>query len=492
MIPRTTHQQAECMRRQIRTGPAWQKLCVAVAVVGLFTAVAAGRVHAGTENQGGEPGELGIQISNSSVEFPYVLHLFNPSGAATAGVRILDVIHTVDGTTTKNMDIEDVVKRLRGPIGSTVVLTVKHPNDTDERTISIVRMSAEDRGEDDFFRGNTAYGAEEYKTAKKSLKRAAKQGHPVAQDLLGHMYQQGLGGRTSERQATKWLHRSAEQGYVWAQYQVGRMYRDGTGVDSDNATAVQWFRLAAEQGLIEAQADLGWMYDTGRGVARDYVKAVEWFRSAAERGHAMSQHNLGLAYQQATGVTKDMRAAIRWFRRAADQDFAHAKKALDDIPDEVNRVDAEILAEEAEAAGQPREALQHYVVSLRTGSLRTDVLKKSIRIAQELDPPPAVPEEARKYSVFAEVARDEARHDRGGLTQVVEEYVNAIRVAPWWPIPYLNIAFIEEERGRLDSARTYLELYQVAAAAVPPIANAPTAEEIQHKLYELEYKSKKK
>jgi len=479
MIPRMIRQKLKRVKYRIHLGLTWKKLCVAIAVVGLFTLTVSDRVHA-------EDGMLGIMVANIDVEYPYVTHIFNSSGAATSGLRILDFIHTVDGTTIKNMELAPVIKLLKGPAGSTVVVTVKHPNDTAERTVSIVLMSAERQLNEDFDRGETAFYEKDYEAAAKYVKRAAERGHPIAQYRLGGMYLDGKGVKASGRNAKEWLQKSADQGFAAAQFRLGWAHRhDVDGVEHDEIKSVQLYHRAAEQGYLPALYELGWMYSHGSGVEQDDINALRWYREAAERGHSDAQYHLGRAYEEGKGVAKDIEEAKRLFRQSAEQDSLYAQKQLDGM-----RANEKNLAVEAEAAGQYRKALEHYVLSLRTGKLNHGILKRSIRIAQQLNPSPAVPEQAKKYSIFAEVARDEAQYNKGGLTQAVEEYVNAIRLAPWWPLPYLNTAFIEEERGRFHQARAYLELYQLASDGAPPMPGAPTADDIQHKLYELEYKIK--
>jgi len=95
---------------------------------------------------------------------------------------------------------------------------------------------------------------------------------------------------------------AAEQGHTIAQNNLGVMYESGQGVPQDYATAVKWYRLAAQQGHAIAQFNLGIMYGMGQGVPQDYVEAVKWYQLAAGQGDASGQYLLGNMYAQGQGV----------------------------------------------------------------------------------------------------------------------------------------------------------------------------------------------
>jgi TPR repeat protein len=83
----------------------------------------------------------------------------------------------------------------------------------------------------------------------------------------------------------QWFRKAAEQGHAMAQFNLGVMYANGEGVPKDDAEAVKWFRKAAEQGDAKAQFNLGVMYAEGRGVPRNDVAAYAWMNLAAAGGH---------------------------------------------------------------------------------------------------------------------------------------------------------------------------------------------------------------
>ena len=140
---------------------------------------------------------------------------------------------------------------------------------------------------DDFEKGFVNYQAKNYHEALRWLRKAAEQGHPKAQVLLGVMYVEGRGVAHDEREAGRCWHKAAEQGDDEAQYCLGFLYEKGRGVAQDDSEAVRWYRKAAEQGNALAQFGLGAMYGNGRGVAQDYVQARIWWNIASALGHQL-------------------------------------------------------------------------------------------------------------------------------------------------------------------------------------------------------------
>ena len=72
------------------------------------------------------------------------------------------------------------------------------------------------------------------------------------------------------------LHQEADQGSPLAQYVLGALYQLGEVVPQDHAEAVKWLRRAADQGLAVAQFVLGEKYALGQGVPEDNVRAHMW------------------------------------------------------------------------------------------------------------------------------------------------------------------------------------------------------------------------
>ena len=142
-----------------------------------------------------------------------------------------------------------------------------------------------------YFRGMTAYGAGDYKTALSLIRPLAEQGYFDAQWQLGAMYAEGRGVPQVDIEAAKWFRECAEHGYAICEGSLADDYMTGDGVPKDYVAAVSWTRKAAEQGDDLAFASLAEDYISGRGVPQNYVQAYMWFSLAADQ-KASWGHNL--------------------------------------------------------------------------------------------------------------------------------------------------------------------------------------------------------
>ena len=78
------------------------------------------------ERQQGSFHGIGVVISLRGGKITIITPI-EGTPAARLGLRAGDIIVSVDGTSTEGMDLDDVAKRLRGPEGSKVVVTVTRP-----------------------------------------------------------------------------------------------------------------------------------------------------------------------------------------------------------------------------------------------------------------------------------------------------------------------------------------------------------------------------
>jgi len=86
---------------------------------------------------------------------------------------------------------------------------------------------------------------------------------------LGRLYYNGNGVPRDLNAAESWLQKAANQGDPFGQQLLGliRLERN------DYAKAADWFRKAAMQGSPQAQAQLGELLKDGRGVTQDQFEA---------------------------------------------------------------------------------------------------------------------------------------------------------------------------------------------------------------------------
>jgi TPR repeat protein len=86
---------------------------------------------------------------------------------------------------------------------------------------------------------------QDYFESAKWFLRAAEQGHPIAENVIGYMYWRGEGVSRDYRQAVEWFRKAAEQNYGPAQLNLAALYQNGVGVPLNYAEAYKWFTLAA-------------------------------------------------------------------------------------------------------------------------------------------------------------------------------------------------------------------------------------------------------
>ncbi len=87
--------------------------------------------------------------------------------------------------------------------------------------------------------------------------------------------------------AFKWASKAANAGDAPSQNLLGVLYEGGMGTEKDISQALLWFRRAAEAGDAKAQASLGQLYIGGTGVEHAPTQAYFWLSLSAEQKEAM-------------------------------------------------------------------------------------------------------------------------------------------------------------------------------------------------------------
>lgn len=142
----------------------------------------------------------------------------------------------------------------------------------------------------DYEAGEKAYARGDYAAALLEWRPLAEQGDPLAQTMLGIMYDFHQGVAHDDAEAVKWYRMAAIQGGATAQYLLGSHYFWGQGAAWSHGTAAIWYRKAAEQGLAEAQSALGGYYAQHRS---HIVQAHMWYNFAASQGDEYASKALG-------------------------------------------------------------------------------------------------------------------------------------------------------------------------------------------------------
>jgi len=94
------------------------------------------------EDVSGSFGGIGAEIGRTEGVLAIISPLKN-SPAEKAGIKAGDFILRIDGKQSETLDVSEAVTRIRGAIGTTVVLTVFRPEWSQPREISIVRSRIE-------------------------------------------------------------------------------------------------------------------------------------------------------------------------------------------------------------------------------------------------------------------------------------------------------------------------------------------------------------
>jgi len=149
-----------------------------------------------------------------------------------------------------------------------------------------------------------------------------------AQQILGLLYEKGLGTPADPSAAAQWYFKAAQAGNSKAQNYYGRLLLEGRGVKRDREGAISWLNKSAEQGDVEAMTRLGQAYLEGEGVKRDKTTAANWFRKAADLGYGQAEYVLSRLYDKGDGVPKSDSLALALMERAANHGYLQAKEEL--------------------------------------------------------------------------------------------------------------------------------------------------------------------
>lgn len=164
--------------------------------------------------------------------------------------------------------------------------------------------------------------------ALKAVVESAHAGDARNQTLLGDHYRAGKGLPKNEIEAVKWYRKAADQGHAIAEFNLALCYEQGIGIPRNSEEAFRWYKLAAVHGNIEAQNSTGYCYEYGEGVSQDYGEALKWYRESASRGDQNAQFNIGNMYRLGKGVLKNPEEAAKWFRMSAAQGNSDAANNL--------------------------------------------------------------------------------------------------------------------------------------------------------------------
>ncbi|KAI9209520.1 uncharacterized protein BJ171DRAFT_484204 [Polychytrium aggregatum] len=131
--------------------------------------------------------------------------------------------------------------------------------------------------------------------------KAAQAGHTNAQSSLslpmkcrGDLFFHGSETIPKDVfEAVRWYRRSADLKNPMAQNMLGYCYEEGIGIEKDGRKAFELYeRSAKEGGWAPAQFNVGMCYEKGVGTERDLALAEIWYQKAAGQNHKQAQEAL--------------------------------------------------------------------------------------------------------------------------------------------------------------------------------------------------------
>lgn len=125
--------------------------------------------------------------------------------------------------------------------------------------------------------------------------QAAEAGNPLAQLRVAMLYPKGDGVSKNAAEAFRWMKAAAAQGEPMAQDLLGTIYEYGrsTGfyaVDDNWDLAAKCWQGSAAQGYVGGEYSLGRAYQYGIGLPLDHQQAVAWYDKAAAQGHSQAAY----------------------------------------------------------------------------------------------------------------------------------------------------------------------------------------------------------
>jgi len=155
---------------------------------------------------------------------------------------------------------------------------------------------------------------------------------------------------------------------------------------------------------------------------------------------------------------------------------------------QVVSADEESLGQQAERSGNLRQALTHYVSALQQlwgdSKHSQPLLERILSLSRKLNPPPIVPEEAKR-SMARGRAAVKAAQSAADFAAANIEFSTAAYYAPWLAETYYNSGVVRDKAGMYDEAIWALRMYLQAKPG------AADKEQVRGLIYEIEYRKEK-
>jgi hypothetical protein len=110
--------------------------------------------------------------------------------------------------------------------------------------LSLLACAATEPAESSYNQGVAAYRAKDYASARRHWAVIAASGDLSAQNNLGYLLYNGLGGAKDVAGAISLWQKAAVGGHSEAQWHLGHAYQEGQGVPRSNVEAYAWYRCS--------------------------------------------------------------------------------------------------------------------------------------------------------------------------------------------------------------------------------------------------------
>jgi ankyrin repeat protein len=131
----------------------------------------------------------------------------------------------------------------------------------------------------------------------------------------------------------------------------------------------------------------------------------------------------------------------------------------------------------------PRAALVQLTAQLKGNPADDNTRRLIIKLASELKPAPAIPEEARKHFVEG-TAIVKAAKNPAQQALAAQSFNEALKIAPWWGDAYYNLGVAQELAEKYDEAEKAFNFYLLTNPS------ATEKREVQDRIYGLSAKRK--
>ena len=171
---------------------------------------------------------------------------------------------------------------------------------------------------------NKLMAEEKYEEAYQELIKYAEY-NQLAQFNLGVMALNGWGGEANHPSACEWFEKSAQEDIPMAQELLGNCYRDGIHKNASFDMAKKWYLRAVDNGLPTSYCNLGKIYFEGKLVKKNQRKGIRFCEQAGEAGSIQTQLFLAKNFDIGGIFKQDLSRTLYWYNVAASANNTEAQ-----------------------------------------------------------------------------------------------------------------------------------------------------------------------